>query len=250
MRKYHQLIFRKKYPENKLSVLASKNKPKINQCCNGICTFIRLIFQNIVLDIQEFMVNLELIQPDSNVITFEDLAEQTSCCESTVHPDLQTPAVVLLDRIDRFMAAFNVANAAFRQAVPIPMRAGAKFSVFQGDQPSAYTTMKFQTKEGGKGGVRTIGINPYMLGFASDEAIVDVADVSQKVGWKAWCMCICSLGCLYIPLVKLVLESKAVIITTNRRVVQVSVMSPAAGRVLDPTSKYKRDVESFFDPCK
>jgi hypothetical protein len=40
-----------------------------------------------------------------------------------------------------------------------------------------------------------------------------------------------------------------VLITTSRRIVKYDIMSPADGRVLDPTAKYKRSVESFFEPC-
>ena len=250
MRKYHQMTFSKRYPDVEFSTIADKNKPLVDDVCGGIKKFIKYIFENAVIDIDDFMVQLELIRPNSDLITFEDLAEKICCCESQVHPDVQTPAVAILDRIDRFMSAFNNAHCVFRKAVNIPQRAGAKYKVFEGDQPSAYTTMKFQTKEGGKGGDRTIGINPYMLGFSGGETVVDVADVSQKVGCKAWCMCVCSLGCLYIPLIKQVLDSKAVLITTSRRIVRYEIMSPASDRVLDPTSKYARVVESFFEPCK
>jgi hypothetical protein len=249
LRKYHQMTFSKKYPEIKFSTIATKNKPFFENLCGGIKELIAYIFENAVIDIDEFMVQLEWVSPNSDVITFEDLAEKTCCCESQVHPDVQTPAVAILDRIDRFMSAFNNAHSVFRKAVNIPQRPGVKYKVFEGDQPSAYTTMKFQTKEGGKGGDRTIGVNPYMLGFAGGETVVDIADVSQKVGCKAWCMCVCSLGCLYIPLIKQVLDSKSVLITTSRRIVKYDIMSPADGRVLDPSAKYLRSVESFFEPC-
>jgi aerobic C4-dicarboxylate transport protein len=70
----------------------------------------------------------------------------------TVVPDVPVAGLALILGIDRFMSAFNIAHSVFRNAVNIPRRKGAKFKVFEGDQPSSYTTMKFQTKEGGKGG--------------------------------------------------------------------------------------------------
>jgi len=249
LRKYHQMTFSKKYPEIKFSMIASKKKPFCENVCGGIKAFFDYIFEDLVLSMEAFAVALEWVHPNSNVITFEDLAEKKCCCEFQVHPDVETPAVAIIDRLDRFMSAFNNAHSVFRKAVNIPQRSGVKYKVYEGDQPSSYLTMKFQTKEGGKGGDKTIGINPYMLGFAAGETVVDIADVSQKVGCKAWSMCICSLGCLYIPLIKTVLDSKTVLITTSRRIVKYHIMSPADGRVLDPTSKYVRHVESFFEPC-
>jgi len=250
LRKYHQMTFNKKYPDVELSIIAKKNKPVFENVCSGISKFFKYFFENAVIDIEEFMVQLELIEPDPDYISFEDLAEKTCCCEFHIHPDVEIPAVAILDRIDRFMSAFNIAHSVFRNAVNIPRRKGAKFKVFEGDQPSSYTTMKFQTKEGGKGGNRTIGINPYMLGFASDETVVDVADVSAKVGWKAWLKCCCSCGCFYRALIKQGLDSKSVLITPSRRIIRIEIMSPAEHRVLHPTSKYKRALESLFEPCK
>ena len=241
LRKYHQMTFNKKYPDVKLSTIAKKKK-SVFDCC-GIKQFINSIKESTVVDLENFLEDLQLIEPDPDCISFEDL-----CDCGILRQD--NPSLAILDRIDRFMSAFNIAHSVFRNAVNIPRRKGAKFKVFEGDQPSSYTTMKFQTKEGGKGGNRTIGINPYMLGFASDETVVDVADVSAKVGWKAWLKCCCSFGCLYISLIKQVLDSKSVLITTSRRIIRIEIMSPAEHRVLDPTSKYKRAVESFFEPCK
>jgi hypothetical protein len=148
------------------------------------------------------------------------------------------------------MANFNIAHSAFRKAISIPQRAGAKYKLFEGSQPDAYLTMKFQTKEGGKGGSRCIGINTYMLGFSNGENVVDIADVSEKVSCKSWFTCILSLGFCYLPLVKQVQDSKSVLITTNRRIVQINLLSPTPDRVLDPTMMYSRCVKNFFEPCE
>ena len=250
MRKHYRITFSKKYPDTEFSTIAQKNKPAAAKCCNTFTDYFKYLFSNAFIDVNTILTELELIAPNSDTIIFEDFAEKTCCCESQPHPDVETPAIVILDRIDSFMANFNLAHSVFRKAVNIPQRAGAKYKFFEGSQPDAYLTMKFQTKEGGKGGSRCIGINPYMIGFGSGESVVDVADVSEKVGCKAWCCCILSLGCLYLPFIKIVKDSKSVLMTTNRRIVQINLMSPAPDRVLDPTSMYSRVVKNFFEPCE
>ena len=172
------------------------------------------------------------------------------CCFSQRHPDLCTSATDIIDRIDRFMSAFNKAHAVFGTAVSIPQRAGVKYNVFEGSQADAYLNMKFKTKKGSMDGSRTIGINPYMVGFADDESVADVMDASQRVGFKALCQCILSLGCLYLPFIKAVQLSKLVFVTTSRRIIKISIFSPASDRVLHPDLAYSRVVESFFEPCK
>lgn len=250
MRKHYRMTFSKKYPETSFSTIARKNKPASAQCCDVVAGYLRYIFQNAYIDINTILTELELIAPNSDTIIFEDLAEKTCCCEAQPHPDVETSAIVLLDRIDSFMANFNIAHSAFRKAISIPQRAGAKYKLFEGSQPDAYLTMKFQTKEGGKGGSRCIGINTYMLGFSNGENVVDIADVSEKVSCKSWFTCILSLGFCYLPLVKQVQDSKSVLITTNRRIVQINLLSPAPDRVLDPTMMYSRCVKNFFEPCE
>lgn len=250
MRKHYRMTFSKKYPEMKFSTIAQKNKPAAEKCCNTFSDYFKYLFSNAFIDVEAILTELELIAPNSDTIIFEDFAEKTCCCESQPHPDVVTPPIAILDRVDSFMANFNLAHSVFRKAVSIPQRAGVVYKVFEGSQPDSYLTMKFQTKEGGKGGSRCIGINPYMLGFATGESVVDVADVSEKVGCKAWCCCILSLGCLYLPFIKQVKDSKSVVLTTNRRIVQINLMSPASDRVLDPSSMYSRVVKNFFEPCE
>jgi len=256
MRKYISMVFKKSYPVVPAELIKSKTQEDSKfagfcvEVCNVITMFFAYMFKSAVIDIEEFMVDLELIAPNSDEISFSDLAEKACCCETQTHPDVLTPAILMLDRIDRFMSLFNGVHSVFRRPVSIPQRASAKYRVFEGSQPDAYQTMPFHSKEGGKGGSRTIGINPYMLGFSSGESVIDVADTSKKVSCKAWCQVICSLGLLYLPLVKFVLDSKTVLITTSRRIIKVELMSPAPNRVLEPTMKYTRHVESFFEPCK
>jgi hypothetical protein len=244
------MTFSKKYPDTEFSTIAQKNKPAAQQCCNTFSAYFKYLFSNAFIDVNTILTELELIAPHSDTITFEDFSEKTCCCESQPHPDVEAPSIVILDRIDSFMAGFNIAHSLFRKAVNIPQRPGAKYKFFEGSQPDAYQTMKFQTKEGGKGGSRCIGINTYMLGFGSGESVVDVADVSEKVGCKAWCFAVCSLGCLYLPLIKIVKDSKSVLLTTNRRIVQINLMSPAQDRVLDPSAMYSRVVKNYFEPCE
>jgi hypothetical protein len=249
---HHRMIFRKKYPNVTFSTIAAKSKPAIANIFNLLGGLVSDAFDFIMIDIKTFMVEFELIRPDSHVIIFEHFIDSKyhSCCESQLQPDVNTPVVHVLDRIDRFMSAFNIAHSAFKKAVSVPQRSGVDYKVFEGCQADAYLTMKFCTKEGDRGGSgsRTIGINPYMLGCSSGESIVDVVDVSTKVGYQAWCLVCFTLGFLYLPLIKF--AAKAALITTSRRIIRVKIVSPAPGRVLDPDLTYSRVVQCFFDPCK
>jgi hypothetical protein len=251
--KHHRMIFRKKYPNIKFSTTASKSKFALVNFCNLLSDIWNFAFDSIMIEIKTFMVEFELIRPDSDVIIFEDLIDAKyhscfDCFESLLHPDADTPVIDLLDRIDRFMFSFNIAHSVFTKAVSIPQRSGVNFKVFEGRQADAYLTMKFRSREESKGGSRTIGINPYMFGFSSDENIVDIVDVSPKVGYQAWFLVCFSFGFLYVPLIKF--AAKLVLITTSRRIVRVKIQSPASGRVLDPDLTYNRVVQSFFEPCK
>lgn len=253
--KHHRMIFRKKYPNVTFSTIAAKSKPAIANFFNVFGGLLSDAFDFIMIDIKTFMVEFELIRPDSHVIIFEDFIDSKyhSCCESQqvqLQPDVNTPVIHFLDRMDRFMSAFNIAHSAFKKAVSVPQRSGIDYKVFEGSQADAYLTMKFCSKEGGRGGSgsRTIGINPYMLGCCSGESIVDVVDVSTKVGCQAWCLVCFTLGFLYLPVIKF--AAKTALITTSRRIIRVKIVSPATGRVLDPDLTYSRVVQCFFDPCK
>jgi uncharacterized membrane protein YidH (DUF202 family) len=253
--KHHRMIFRKKYPNVTFSTIAAKSNPATANIFNLFGGLLSDAFDFIMIDIKTFMVEFELIRPDSHVIIFEDFVDSKyhSCCElqqMQLQPDVNTPVVHYLDRMDRFMSAFNIAHSAFKKAVSVPQRSGVDYKVFEGSQADAYLTMKFCTKEGGRGGSgsRTIGINPYMLGCCSGESIVDVVDVSTKVGCQAWCLVCFTLGFLYLPVIKF--AAKTALITTSRRIIRVKIVSPAPGRVLDPDLTYSRVVQCFFDPCK
>ena len=99
LRKYHQMTFSKKYPEIKFSMIASKKKPFCENVCGGIKAFFDYIFEDLVLSMEAFAVALEWVHPNSNVITFEDLAEKKCCCEFQVHPDVETPAVAPVELV-------------------------------------------------------------------------------------------------------------------------------------------------------